>query len=61
MQVRFLISRLFRPGLEHFRDLFERLDHSDLVVDGHDGDEGGVGSECGPELVQIDETISLDG
>jgi hypothetical protein len=44
-----------------FADLFQGLDDADLVVDSHDGDEGGVGSDGGFELGKGDETVLLDG
>lgn len=41
-------------------DLFERLAHSDLVVDAHDGNEAGVLGDRIFQIVQIDETVLLN-
>lgn len=41
--------------------LFYWLDNTNLVVDGHDADEHGVGPNGSFELCHVDETIILDG
>jgi hypothetical protein len=45
----------------HAADLGEGLNDADLVVDGHDGDEDGLGAHGGLEIVEGDEAIALDG
>mmetsp|Transcript_3684 Transcript_3684/g.7686 ORF Transcript_3684/g.7686 Transcript_3684/m.7686 type:complete len:243 (+) Transcript_3684:871-1599(+) len=38
-------------------DLLERLDHADLVVDGHDADERGLGPDVVLQLLQVDQPV----
>lgn len=42
-------------------DGLERLDGADLVVDGHDRDQPGVGTDRGLELCQVDQPDGVDG
>lgn len=42
-------------------NLLERLDDANLVVDGHDRNEGRIGSDRGLELLKRNETVLLDG
>ena len=41
-------------------DLFQRLDHADLVVDAHDGNEAGLVRDRVLQVVQVDETVLLN-
>lgn len=42
-------------------DFFQWLNNADLVVDCHDGDQGGVGSHSFLQLLHVNETIGLHG
>lgn len=42
-------------------DLLNRLDDTDLVVDGHDTDEGSLGSDSSLEIFHLDEAVVLNG
>lgn len=42
-------------------DFFDWLDHPNLVVHRHDGDEPGVGPDGGSERIEVDDAVGVNG
>lgn len=48
-------------GAAELANLLQGLDHTDLVVDSHDGDQGGVGADSSLEVIHGDQSVLSHG